>query len=170
MSQLQAAGQRQSQTDDRLTGDAGHCLAQRGKNDDRGICENGDGDEPAGDGQCPFFFLFADSLDKGICHPFRTAGLFQNAAHHDAKADDDAGAFQGAAEAVLNGSDDAGDFGDVRDRHSADQTGDNGCHEQCNKGMYFRLADEDDHKDNADRQTQKHSSRFIHEEFSFLQW
>ena len=77
------------------------------------------------------------------------------------------GTLEGIAESVLDRADQTGDLrtiskGHIRDRHTADQTGDRRCKQKSDKCVDFGLHDQDDHDRDTDCQTKYHSRSFTH--------
>ncbi len=170
--QLKAAGQSKRKTDHGDAGYRGKSLDQRSEDNDRRIRENRNSNNPAGYRQRPVNVFFTKLFNKGKCQPFRGSRRFQNAAHHDAEADDDAGTFQRIAEAVLNGSDHACCRICIRDnvidRHASDQSRNQRRQKKRDKCMNLCFHDQEDHQRNSDDESEYHSGCITHLFLPFL--
>ena len=104
----QAGGQRHAQADHGLLRGPGKCLRDGGQNDEAGVTEDRDRYQESCKSQRFFFLALAEELQERVRHALRSAGHFEDLAHHHAEADDDTDTSQRAAEAACDGIDDAG--------------------------------------------------------------
>ena len=154
MRKVQTCAQTYRHGDRGLTGTADQSFTDRVEDNETGVTENRNGNDPAHQLQCQDRMVFSNQIDDHVSQLQGSARHFQNGTDQCAQDDDDTDAGESTGE---TGTDDRCDTGDrspvlqcsVNDRDSCHKAQDQGDSHDRDKGMDLELGDCNDHQDNS---------------------
>jgi len=156
MGDVKAHAERDGHGNARGAGALDHGLADRIEDDEAGVAENGDRDDPAHDQDRQLRFFLADEMDDHVRKLDRCTGFLEQGADQGAEDDDDTNAGECAGE---TGPDDIGDAEGcfvanrlVDQGHTGNQAEDQRDAHDRQEGMDLEFGNCEDHDDDGDNE------------------
>ena len=173
---VQTCAQTYGHGDRGLSGTADQCLTDRVQDNEAGVTENRNGNDPAHQLQCQDRMVFSNQVDDHVSQLQGSTRHFQDRADQCAQDNDDTDAGESPRE---SGTDDRCNTGDrssvlqsgVHDRDPCHKPQDQGDSHDRNKGMDLELGDCNDHQNNSynkcdnKRKTSHRKTPFIKQTF-----